>query len=104
MEENEIPQMQPQFELIKKQRQDGREYWTSRDLCGAMGYTTYYRFASVIKKAIAAAQEKGMDTNDHFYLTVEMVRLDFRAYRYVEYPFTTNWKNYKKSQLSEKFR
>lgn len=31
MEENEIPQMQPQFELIKKQRQDGREYWTSRD-------------------------------------------------------------------------
>lgn len=84
MEENEIPQMQPQFELIKKQRQDGREYWTSRDLCGAMGYTTYYRFASVIKKAIAAAQEKGMDTNDHFYLTVEMVKLGSGSYRNVE--------------------
>lgn len=84
MEENEIPQMQPPFELIKKQRQDGREYWTSRDLCGAMGYTTYYRFASVIKKAIAAAQEKGMDTNDHFYLTVEMVKLGSGSYRNVE--------------------
>ena len=56
MEENKIPEMKPQFELIKKYNQDGKEYWTSRDLCGAMGYTTYYRFASVVKKAIAIAQ------------------------------------------------
>ena len=39
MEENKIPEMQPQLELIKKYNQDGKEYWTSRDLCGAMGYT-----------------------------------------------------------------
>ena len=75
MEENKIPEMKPQFELIKKYNQDGKEYWTSRDLCGAMGYTTYYRFASVVKKAIAIAQAKGMDINDHFYLAVEMVKL-----------------------------
>lgn len=84
MEENQIPEMKPQFELIKKQSIDGREYWTSRDLCGAMGYSTYYRFASVIKKAIAAAQEKGMDANDHFHLTVEMVKLGSGSYRNVE--------------------
>ena len=76
--------MKPQLELIKKYSQDGKEYWTSRDLCGAMGYTTYYRFASVIKKAIAVAQAKGMDINDHFYLTVEMVKLGSGAYRNVE--------------------
>ena len=84
MEENKIPEMRPQLELIKKQSSDGKEYWTSRDLCGAMGYTTYYRFASVIKKAIAIAQAKGMNINDHFYLTVEMVKLGSGAYRNVE--------------------
>ena len=84
MEENKIPEMKPQLELIKKQSSDGKEYWTSRDLCGAMGYTTYYRFASVIKKAIAIAQAKGMNINDHFYLTVEMVKLGSGAYRNVE--------------------
>lgn len=49
-----------------------------------MGYTTYYRFASVVKKAIAIAQAKGMDINDHFYLAVEMVKLGSGAYRNVE--------------------
>lgn len=84
MEENKIPEMKPQFELIKKQSSDGKEYWNSRDLCGAMGYTTYHRFTSVIKKAIAVAQAKGMNVNDHFYLTVEMVKLGSGAYRNVE--------------------
>lgn len=84
MEENNIPEMKAQLELIKKQSQDGKEYWTSRDLCGAMGYTTYYRFASVIKKAITVAQEKAMDINEHFHLTVEMVKLGSGAFRNVE--------------------
>lgn len=84
MEENKIPEMKPQLELIKRQSSDGKEYWTSRDLCGAMGYTTYHRFASVVKKAVAIAQAKGMDVNDHFYLTVEMVKLGSGAYRNVE--------------------
>ena len=84
MEENKIPEMQPQLELIKKYNQDGKEYWTSRDLCGAMGYTTYYRFTSVVKKAIAIAQAKGMDINDHFLFAVEMVKLGSGAYRNVE--------------------
>ena len=84
MGENKIPEMKPQLELIKKYSQNGKEYWTSRDLCGAMGYTTYYRFASVVKKAIAIAQVKGMDINDHFHLTVEMVKLGSGAYRNVE--------------------
>ena len=84
MGENKIPEMKPQLELIKKYSQNGKEYWTSRDLCGAMGYTTYYRFASVVKKAIAIAQAKGMDINDHIHLTVEMLKLGSRAYRNVE--------------------
>ncbi|MDL2251439.1 virulence RhuM family protein [Odoribacter sp. OttesenSCG-928-J03] len=84
MEDNNIPQMKSDFELIKNQSQEGKEYWTSRDLCGAMGYTTYYRFASVINKSIAVAQAKGMDIEEHFHLAVEMVKLGSGAYRSVE--------------------
>lgn len=76
--------MKPQLELIKKLGENGNEYWTSRDLCGALGYTTYYKFASVINKAMMIAQEKGMDMDNHFYPTVEMVQLGSGAYRKVD--------------------
>lgn len=84
MDGNNIPEMKPQLELIKKLGESGNEYWTSRDLCGALGYTTYYKFVSVINKAMKIAQEKGMDINDHFYPTVEMVQLGSGAYRKVD--------------------
>lgn len=84
MNENKIPEMRPQLEQIKELSENGNEYWTSRDLCGALGYTTYYKFASVISKSITIAQAKGMDINDHFYPTVEMVQLGSGAYRKVE--------------------
>ena len=58
MEEDKMPEMRPQFELIKKQSSDGKEYWTSCDLCGAMGYTTYHRFTSVIKKPLLLLKQK----------------------------------------------
>ncbi|MDR2969712.1 MAG: hypothetical protein LBV32_08935 [Tannerellaceae bacterium] len=76
--------MKPQLELIKKSGENGNEYWTSRDLCGALGYTTYYKFVSVINKAMKVVQEKGMDMNNHFYLTVEMVQVGSGAYRKVD--------------------
>jgi hypothetical protein len=76
--------MKPQLELIKKLGENGNEYWTSRDLCGALGYTTYYKFVPIINKAMKIAQEKGMDMNNHFYPTVEMVQVGSGAYRKVD--------------------
>ena len=76
--------MKPIFESIKRLDSDGKEYWTSRELCGAMGYTTYFRFVSVVRKAIAVAQARGMNIDEHFHLTVEMVKLGSGAYRQVE--------------------
>lgn len=76
--------MQPELEQIKKMNEQGKEYWTSRELCGAMGYSTYYRFQSVIAKAIQVAQTKTINVNDHFYLTVEMVKLGSGSFRKVE--------------------
>ena len=40
MEENNISPIRSDFEQIKKQNESGSEYWTSRDLCVALGYST----------------------------------------------------------------
>ena len=40
IEENNIFPIRSDFEQIKKQNESGSEYWTSRDLCVALGYST----------------------------------------------------------------
>lgn len=79
-----IPQLQPSFEIIKRTDGHGNEFWSSRDLSDAMGYSAYWKFKRVIDKAILAATRKGVKTDDHFNQTVEMVRLGSGAFRQVE--------------------
>ena len=83
-EHNNISRMQSDFEQIKKQSEDGKEYWTSRELCSAMGYSTYQKFSRILDKAIEIAKSRGMNMNDHFNQTVEMVKLGSNTYRKVE--------------------
>ena len=75
MDENNVPEMRPTFEEIRKVDGNGKEYWSSRELCNAMGYSGYWKFQNVIDKAIKVASEKGMDIDDHFNHVVEMVKL-----------------------------
>ena len=49
-------------ELVKDE--NGNEYWSSRDLCNAMGYSAYWKFQKVIDKAIKVAGERGMNVDD----------------------------------------
>lgn len=84
MEDNNIPPLQSDFEQIKKLNQDGQAYWPSRDLCTALGYSTYQKFTRIINKAISIANNKGLDTAEHFNLMVEMVKLGSGAFRKVE--------------------
>ena len=84
IEESNISPMQSDFEQIKKLADDGQEYWTSRELCNALGYSTYQKFTRILNKAIAVANGKGMKTTDHFNQTVEMVKLGSGTYRKVE--------------------
>ena len=72
MDENNVPDMRPTFEEIRKVDDNGKEYWSSRELCNAMGYSGYWKFQNVIDKAIKVASEKGMDIDDHFNRMVEM--------------------------------
>ncbi len=76
MKENDnIPQMVPSFENILRKDENGNEYWSSRNLCGAMGYSANWKFQRVIDKAIEIAGEKGMKLDDHFNQAVDMVRI-----------------------------
>ena len=79
-----IPTMYSDYEQIKKSTEDGQEYWTSRELCNALGYSTYQKFIRTLNKAIAVANSKGVKMADHFNQTVEMVRLGSGTFRKVE--------------------
>jgi len=82
-EKDNISEMRPTFDAIRRTDENNKEYWSSRDLCNAMGYSTNWKFQNVINKAIAVANQKGMKIDDHFNQTVDMVKLGSGAYRKV---------------------
>ena len=92
--------MSSDFEQIKRTAKDGQEYWTSRELCNALGYSTYQKFTRILNKAIAVANGKGMKTADHFNQTVEMVKLGSGTFRKVENMLCTVEYDYPKFHLS----
>jgi hypothetical protein len=84
IENTNISPMSSDFEQIKRIAEDGQEFWTSRELCNALGYSTYQKFIRILNKAIAVANSKGMQTTDHFNQSVEMVKLGSGTFRKVE--------------------
>ena len=69
---------------LKSETKKGLEYWTSRELCTALGYSTYQKFNRTLNKAIAIANKKGCNTTEHFNPTFEMVKLNSDSFRKVE--------------------
>ena len=84
MKESSISPIRSDFEQIKKQNESGSEYWTSRELCTALGYSTYQKFNRTLNKAIAIANKKGCNTTEHFNPTSERVKLSSGSFRKVE--------------------
>lgn len=84
MDENNILPITSDFEQIKRLSENGIEFWCSRDLCTALGYSTYQKFSRIIDKAIAIANTKGLNAAEHFNPMVEMVKLGSGAFRKVE--------------------
>lgn len=82
-ENDNIPQMIPSFESIRRKDENGNEYWSSRDLCDAMGYSANWKFQRVIDKAIKVAGDKGMNVDEHFNQAVEMARIGNGSFRKV---------------------
>ena len=46
-EKDNIPEMRPTFDAIRRTDENNKEYWSSRDLCNAMGYSTNWKFQNV---------------------------------------------------------
>lgn len=84
IEKENIPEMQPTLEALKNFDEKGNAYWSSRELSDAMGYSAYWKFSRVIDKAIQAAAAKGMEMDDHFNRSVDMIRVGKGAFRKVE--------------------
>ena len=83
-DESNIQLLQPDFEQIKKRAENGKEYWSARELSTALGYSTWQKFNRVLNKALQVAQNRGMEMGEHFNQVVEMVKLGSGTFREVD--------------------
>ena len=57
----------PDFDFIKQVNILGHEYWSARDLAPLLGYHTQWRnFERVIRDAMIAAQDGGLNLDENF--------------------------------------
>ena len=84
--ETNIQPIRSDFEQIRKIADDGREYWSARELATVLGYSTWQKFNRILNKALPVAQNRGLEMSEHFNQVVEMVKLGAGSFRKVE-----NW-------------
>lgn len=75
---------QNQFEIIKRVDDNGREYWSSRELAEALEYSDYRKFLNVVDKAKTACENSGEVIHNHFVHMDEMVGIGSGAKRTVD--------------------
>lgn len=54
------------FDGIRRQREDGTEYWSARELMKPLNYRQWRRFEETIDRAKAACRNSGQDPELHF--------------------------------------
>lgn len=74
----------PVFEQIRRMDENGEEYWSSRDLSKALGYSEYRHFLPVLEKAKEACKNSGQDVGYHFEDLLDMVAIGSNAKRGIE--------------------
>ena len=72
------------FENIKKIDDQGREYWSSRELAKILEYKDYRNFLTVINKAKESCSNSNVTINDHFVDVTDMVSIGSGAIRTIE--------------------
>lgn len=72
------------FERIRQEDEQGNEFWSGRDLSGALGYTEWRNFTRAIKKAMKSCESSGYEVSDHFVEANKMVALGSGAQREIE--------------------
>src|SRR6266699_6083440 len=82
--ENSTPHTSP-FDAIRKVDEEGREYWSARDLSKLLGYNRWENFSQyAIPKAQKACEQSGQATADHFRASTKMIKAGKGAQRSTE--------------------
>ena len=82
------------FESIKKIDEQGREYWSSRELSKVLEYADYRTFEEVARRAYRACANSGINPDDHFVVKSEMVQIGSNAERKIVTVFMSRYACY----------
>jgi DNA-damage-inducible protein D len=88
-----VPNVSP-FEAIRKEDEDGNEYWSARELAKILGYTEYGKFKNAIQKAEEACEHSSQAISDHFAHVSDMIGVGKGARRKVEDVYLTRYACY----------
>ena len=69
---SQIPHTSP-FDGIRHEDEDGKEFWSARELYKLLGYTTWQKFQNAIEQAKIACENSEEDLSDHFNQQVNMI-------------------------------
>ena len=87
------------FEEIKKNKENGTEYWSARELSEVLGYVQWRNFAKVMDRAKLACENSGGNVEEHFAevsKTIKMPKnaekevIDYELSRYACYLIVQN--------------
>jgi DNA-damage-inducible protein D len=81
--ETRLPRTSP-FEAIRKEAEDGDEYWSARDLSKIPGYAEWRNFTSAIEKAKEACENSGQAISHHFVEANKLIEAAKGARRKIE--------------------
>lgn len=82
------------FETIKRIDDNGKEYWSSRELAKVLEYTDYRNFLTAINKAKIACENSGEVIHNHFVDANEMVQIGSGAEKPVETIYLSRYASY----------
>ncbi len=82
------------FEAIRRENEDGSEYWSARDLARLLDYRQYNKFTRAIEKAEEACLNSGQLVSDHFTHVSEMVNIGSGAQRRFDTVFLSRYACY----------
>lgn len=85
-----IEGLKKQFdEIVNIEQSENIEFWYARDLQKVLGYNNWQNFVEVIKKAMLACQNAGIEVENHFTNVNKMVQIGSNAERKIDdYMFT----------------
>mgnify|MGYP001559716314 CR=1 FL=1 len=83
-----------QFETIKRLDDNGKEYWSSRELAKALEYPDYRKFLNVVDKAKIACENSGEVIHNHFVHMDEMVSIGSGAERPIDTVYLSRYACY----------